>query len=81
MSSEYDSKYFDNFVEQEPFYPKEKKPNNQRKVILTLIKDLSFLNYSYKKDLEKNKSGFLLAMEVLEAVKIATSKVDEVFNI
>lgn len=73
MTSEWDSKYFDNFPEQEPFYPPEKKQKKR--------KDINYPGYTYNRDLENQKSGLLQALEVLDAVKRSTQNIDEVNNL
>ena len=36
------------------------------------------MDYTYNKDIENQKGGFLHALEVLEAVKISTQNSDDV---
>jgi hypothetical protein len=42
-----DCKRFDNFEEEEPFYPPEDKKNRKMR------KDINFVGYTYKKDVEE----------------------------
>lgn len=65
IENDWDTKYFDKFTEQEPFYPTEKKNKKIRK-------DMAWINYTYNSDMENMRSGVLHALEVLEAVKNAT---------
>lgn len=70
LTTEWDTKYFDTFAEQEPFYPPEKKQKKR--------KDINYPGYTYNRDLDNHKSGLLQALEVLDAVKRSTQNIDEV---
>ena len=65
ITSDYDTKYFDKFNEEEPFYPPEKKVKKIRK-------DMAWVNYTYNSDMDNLRSGVIHALDVLDAVKNAT---------
>ena len=65
IKNEFDTKYFDSFQEEEPFYPPIKGNYKQRK-------DVNYAGYTFNRDNENIKDSFLQALEVLEAVKKAT---------
>ena len=75
IKNDYDTKYFDNFQEEEPFYPPIIGNNNQRK-------DVNYAGYTFNRDNEKIKDSFLQALEDLEAVKKASGakKEKEIIN-
>jgi len=68
LTSKTDTKYFDSFPEQEPFYPPEKSKKKERS-------DTNFINYSYKRNCMDN--AFLHALETLEAIKLSNQNIDE----
>lgn len=61
IKNDWDTKYFDNFPEQEPFYPQAKKTKKK--------KDVNYAGYTFNRDNENLKDGFIQALEVLEVVK------------
>ena len=65
IKNDYDTKYFDTFPEEEPFYPPTSGNNRQRK-------DVNYAGYTFNRDNENAKDSFLQALEVLEAVKKAS---------
>ena len=65
IKNDYDTKYFDTFPEEEPFYPPTSGNNRQRK-------DVNYAGYTFNRDNENTKDSFLQALEVLEAVKKAS---------
>ena len=65
IKNDYDTKYFDTFPEEEPFYPPISGNNKQRK-------DVNYAGYTFNRDNENIKDSFLQALEVLEAVKKAS---------
>ena len=65
IKNDYDTKYFDTFPEEEPFYPPISGNNRQRK-------DVNYAGYTFNRDNENAKDSFLQALEVLEAVKKAS---------
>ena len=63
IKNDYDTHYFDTFPEQEPFYPPiESSKAKQRK-------DVNYAGYTFNRDNENIKDGFVQALEVLEAVE------------
>ena len=65
IKNDYDTKYFDTFPEEEPFYPPISGNNKQRK-------DVNYAGYTFNRDNENIKDSFLQALEVIEAVKKAS---------
>ena len=65
IKNDYDTKYFDSFPEEEPFYPPDTGNKKQRK-------DVNYAGYTFNRDNENIKDSFLQALEVLEAVKKAS---------
>ena len=65
LCSDHDTKYFDTFPEQEPFYPPEKKKRAK--------KEIAFIDYTWKNE-DLARGGILHAIEVLEAVKSTQNK-------
>ena len=65
IKNDYDTKYFDTFPEEEPFYPPISSNIKQRK-------DVNYAGYTFNRDNENIKDSFLQALEVLEAVKKAS---------
>ena len=65
IKNDYDTKYFDTFPEEEPFYPPISGNNKLRK-------DVNYAGYTFNRDNESIKDSFLQALEVLETVKKAT---------
>jgi hypothetical protein len=70
IKNDYDTKYFDTFPEEEPFYPPTSGNNRQRK-------DVNYAGYTFNRDNENTKDSFLQALEVLEAVKKASESKKE----
>jgi hypothetical protein len=68
--NDWDTKYFDTFQEQDPFYPENTKKKGR--------KDIAFLNFTYKKEMENQRPGLLHALEVLESLKQSTNLTDQV---
>ena len=60
LSNDYDTKYFDNFPEEEPFYPPYKGK---------MRKDCNYPGYTFNRDNENMKDGFVQALEVLDIVQ------------
>lgn len=71
LTADWDTKYFDTFPEQEPFYPPEKKSKKKRK-------DIAFVNYTFNQDLENQKVGMIQALEEMETIKILSQMNQEV---
>jgi hypothetical protein len=57
LKSPVDCKRFDNFEEEEPFYPPEDKKNRKMR------KDINFVGYTYKKDVEEQKLQLVAALK------------------
>ena len=70
IKNDYDTKYFDTFPEEEPFYPPISNNIRQRK-------DVNYAGYTFNRDNENIKDSFLQALEVLEAVKKASEAKNE----
>ena len=67
IKNDYDTKYFDTFPEEEPFYPPISGNNKQRK-------DVNYAGYTFNRDNENIKDSFVQALEVLEAVEKTAAK-------
>ena len=76
LKSNYDTKYFDNFSEKEPFYPNNEKKNKRRR------KEINYIGYSFNRDFENsNDEEFLKVMETLENIsKEEEKKVNNINN-
>lgn len=57
LSSDDDCKRFDKFDEEEPFYPAEEK-----KGVKKSRKDINFVGYTFKKDVEEQKTNLVKAL-------------------
>jgi hypothetical protein len=57
LASDDDCSRFDKFEEEEPFYPVEDKKNARRQ-----RKDINFVGYTYKKDVEEQKVNLVKAL-------------------
>ncbi len=62
LDSDYDTKYFDDFKENEPFYPinKEKYPSK---------KDICFVDFTYNRDNDNYRENMKNALEVFDSIK------------
>ncbi|CAG9312883.1 STK38_2 [Blepharisma stoltei] len=67
LRSEVDTSNFDQFEEVEPFYP----PESERKK--KIRKDNNFIGYTYKKELENQRTSLVTALQELDAVKTSVS--------
>lgn len=63
IESEYDNKYFDDFEEDDPFYP------DGLKGILKPNKDVCFINFNYKRENDNRRLNFEVAIDVLDSLK------------
>ena len=70
IKNDYDTKYFDTFLEEVPFYPPTSGNNRQRR-------DVNYAGYTFNRDNENAKDSFLQTLEVLEAVKKASENKKE----
>ena len=62
LKSNYDTKYFDNFSEKEPFYPNNERKNKRRR-------NINYIGYSFNIEIENNKEEeFLKVMDTLENI-------------
>ena len=57
LNSDDDCKRFDKFDEEEPFYPPDDKKGNRKQ-----RKDINFVGYTYKKDVEEQKNNLVKAL-------------------
>ena len=57
LTSDEDCRRFDKFEEEEPFYPNDDKKNQKRQ-----RKDINFVGYTYKKDVEEQKINLVKAL-------------------
>jgi serine/threonine kinase 38 len=57
LNSDDDCRRFDKFDEEEPFYPPDDKKQNRRQ-----RKDINFVGYTYKKDVEEQKNNLVKAL-------------------
>mmetsp|Transcript_26020 Transcript_26020/g.25618 ORF Transcript_26020/g.25618 Transcript_26020/m.25618 type:complete len:179 (+) Transcript_26020:739-1275(+) len=67
LRSEVDTSNFDQFEEVEPFYP----PENEKKK--KIRKDNNFIGYTYKKELENQRTSLVTALQELDAVRTSVS--------
>lgn len=63
IRSDTDTRHFDKFEEEEPFYPP------QATVATVYRRNTEFIGYTYKKDVEKQRSGLVEALQDLESVR------------
>ncbi|MCQ2818056.1 MAG: hypothetical protein MJ252_12390, partial [archaeon] len=63
LKNDWDTKYFDQFEEEEPFYPPIVKKKDKRR------KDANYPGYTFNRDLDNMNSGFVCALEEIEAIK------------
>jgi len=73
LNNDWDTVNFDSFEETEPFYPNLKQVKKGRK-------DIDFINFTYKAGAEELKGGVVQALEVLETIKKARSKQQDILN-
>ena len=63
LSSDYDTKYFEDFQEDEPFYPTN---GNKNRIV---NKDMCFVDFTYKRDDDNYRKGMVSALEVFDSLK------------
>ena len=69
LNCEYDTRYFEEIEEDEPFYPYEGSDVNDYKSKV-INKDLCFVDFTYKRGDENNyRQGMVSALEVFESLK------------
>ena len=63
-------KYFDNFDEDEPFYPKDEKEVNNNHGISDKLKEIDrlFIGFTYKNN-QQERSNMISALEILDSIK------------
>ncbi len=74
IKNNWDTICFDKFEETEPFYPSITTKGKK------IRKEIDFLNFTYKANKEELKDGVIQALEVLETIKKAKSKQQEIIN-
>ncbi len=62
LQSDIDTKYFEDFKEEEPWVDHTSDGKRNRK-------DVNFIGYTFKRDVEKERSGVISALENLEKIK------------
>lgn len=67
LNSEIDTSNFDDFEETEPFYPPQTGRRKQRK-------DPNFIGYTFKRDVEMQRTGLVTALEELESIRNSSSR-------
>lgn len=75
IKNDWDTICFDKFEETEPFYPSITTRGNKR-----VRKEIDFINFTYKANKEELKDGVLQALDVLETIKKAKSRQQEIIN-
>lgn len=68
LSSDYDTRYFEDFEEDEPFYPKDGTDVSLYKS-KAINKDMCFVDFTYKRDDENYRKGMVSALEVFDSLK------------
>lgn len=68
IKSEVDTSNFDQFDESEPFYPPP-QPRNKR-----TRKDPNFIGYTYKQEVENQRTGLATALEELENIRKSSTR-------
>jgi len=69
VRGETDTSHFDRFEEDEPFYPQEGSagPSPQRK-------NMDFIGYTFKKDVEKQRNSLVEALQDLESIRQSATR-------
>ena len=67
MQSDIDTKYFEDFKEEEPWVDHTSDGKRNRK-------DVNFIGYTFKRDVEKERSGVISALENLEKIKQSNTR-------
>ncbi|CAG9315864.1 unnamed protein product [Blepharisma stoltei] len=65
---------FEQFEETEPFYPPISNKKRPQK------KDVNFVGYTFKKDVEKQRTGLTSAIEELEAIRASSARENQPIN-
>ena len=68
LTNDIDNRYFDEFEEEEPFYPPEMPVKNKKR------KDMNYAGYTFNRDVDNMNNNFVHALEVLDVVKLKAEK-------
>ena len=63
LANDVDNKYFDQFKEEEPFYPPEMPVKNKKR------KDINYAGYTFNRDVDNMANTFVHTLEILDVVK------------
>ena len=74
VSSEISAENFDKFEEEEPFYGDKSKKLNSRKI------DINFIGYTYKADVENERSMLNNVLKDLDSIGEASLQQQQMFN-
>ena len=76
LKNNYDTKYFDEFEEDEPFYPINNDNNNKGKKFQK--KDMCFVDFTYNRENDNNyRNNMVTALEVFDALQDNIKKIKE----
>ena len=67
LISDYDTRYFENFEEDEPFYPSDESLYEYKNK--NVNKDMCFIDFTYKRDDDNYRKGMVSALEVFDSLK------------
>jgi serine/threonine kinase 38 len=70
LSSEYDNRYFDQYEEDEPLHHVEQAKR--------VNKDMCFVNFTYKKEMDNQKGRMISALEVFDSIKNSVKIADQI---
>lgn len=68
VSSPTSAENFDDFKEEEPFFPVTSQSKYQKQKMKRIKKDLDFVGYTYKADVEEEKQQFVSALQELNSI-------------
>ena len=75
LKNNFDTKYFDEFEEDEPFYPINNDSNNKKKF---QKKDMCFVDFTYNRENDNNyRNNIVTALEVFDALQDNIKKIKE----
>ena len=79
LKNNYDTKYFDEFEEDEPFYPINNDSNNKgKKFQKNQKKDMCFVDFTYNRENDNNyRNNMVTALEVFDALQDNIKKIKE----
>ena len=76
LKNNYDTKYFDEFQEDEPFYPINENNNNSKKKFQK--KDMCFVDFTYNRENDNNyRNNMVTALEVFDSIQENIKKIKE----